>query len=120
MKYEELSKKVDVLVDEVKALRDTFNSNHPQEKGVRYEEGLLYVVIIDEVPYLLVGKDLNGYFNWHSLTGDYPAEYTWDSRYPTGQDALDAVVKNGALHEFRVYSEGIKFFYEAYVKAEIR
>jgi hypothetical protein len=107
----EAIKRLDALDEEAKKLREIIE----QGDRLEYDGHKMYVVIIDGRPYLLAGQSSSGYARWHSFDKSWLTEQGWTMSHKTGQEALD-YVKEYDIHVFTNGKEGVKFFYEQYMK----
>jgi hypothetical protein len=107
----EAIKRLDALDEEAKKLRKIIEGKNE----LVYDGTKMYVVIIENIPYILVGQRCENYYRWHSFEAIWLTEQGWASNHKTGQAALDYAKKYG-IHVFTDGKEGMKFFYEQYMK----
>jgi hypothetical protein len=114
MDKEEAIKRLDALEGEAAKLREIIERGD----GLVYDDNKIYVAIIEKQPYLLCGKDIDDYFGWHNFSEKNATERTLGSSCDTGQGALDDIeVDSTDIHVFDNPKDGIKFFYDQYMKA---
>ena len=102
--------RLDALEGEAKALREIIERGDKLE----YNKNMLYVAILGDEPYLLVGSDSDNYFCWHSFDV-HCTEMGWAPNHKTGQAALDHAAHMGKVLAFSDRFAGMKFFYDFYM-----